>query len=607
MSIPTSPLPESNSESNTPPPNGASNGAGSGEDGAVTVTVTVTESIRTAVATSSSTSDTARRIEAKRTDFSQGSLTVHLVRFGSPLVVAMLFMAAFNLIDIFIVGRLRDAAAAVTVVSICDALLTLFVVLVTGIGNASIAFIARALGNRDLKAARDASTQAFLIVGAISAMVFVIGLFFPHYLMRMLGVSSQSTVFTLGVEYLRVALVGGFTMFFVVQFTSILRGIGNSVWPTVILIVVNALNIILAIVLVLGPDENVSFGLGWGVIGAAWAALIARIVGFVMCLWVFYFGVGRHYVIHNIFLWRPNWAQLRRLLAIGLPSSAQLIVRVASILGLIAIIFHFRTTDWDTTVGTTFALCSKLDLVALFMALGWGQATSTIVGQMLGAKNSGRAERSGWIAVWLSCVTLTIVGVVFFAGAPHIVGFFFEKSDAPPPEISTGATEAAERAAKSAYPAVVADASAVVVRAHDMDDTRELSAALEVYWRFFTADAYRGTTAAGMAWLEHNRIEHELVIYHGTWYVRIMVFAWVAMGIGIVLSQAMTGAGATRTPAMLDTIVLIVLLLPAVAVILGFTPLAQRSVWVAVGISHGVLAALYVLTFRRGKWKLHPI
>ncbi len=549
-----------------------------------------------------------RRLKGRRRDFTRGSLWTHIALFGSPLVVAMGFMAVFNLVDVFIVGRLPNAHEAVTIVSICDTLVTLFVVLITGIGNAAMALIARAVGKHNLLDARNAATQSLLITAVISAVVFLLGAIIPRMTLKGIGVDPGSELFAVGVDYLRVALMGGFTMLFVVQLTSILRGIGNSTWPTVVLVVVNVLNIILAVVFVLGPDTGIPFGLDWGVIGAAWAALTARLIGFGMCVLIFLFGIGRHYVHFNPRRWRPRRDTVRSLLKIGLPSSGQLIVRVLAILGLIMLIFHLLTDAANQSIGTAFALAVKLDLVALFMIIGWGQAAATIVGQNLGAGHKARAIRAGWIASWYAMMMSAAVGAFFFLWAPAIIDFFFETETDPPAEIAEEreeeAGEEARRAWQELQQRIYIPERAVRLTGADLDWGRadQAEEALQELHAFWRDERYTGTQAAGEAWRLYKDTEHRLVVYHGSWYLRIIVLAWPLMAIGIVLSQAMTGAGQTRIPVILDASVLIGLMLPAVWAVNEFTPWAQRMTWVVIALAYAVLAVLYVVSFRRGKW-----
>ena len=64
-----------------------------------------------------------------------------------------------------------------------------------------------------------------------------------------------------------------------------------------------------------------------------------------------------------------------------------------------SLVARFFTTQQDQTATTAMGLVFRLDTMALFVAMGWGTAAQTFVGQNLGARKSARAKRSGWITM----------------------------------------------------------------------------------------------------------------------------------------------------------------------------------------------------------------
>lgn len=70
-----------------------------------------------------------------------------------------------------------------------------------------------------------------------------------------------------------------------------------------------------------------------------------------------------------------------------------------------AIVAHYFTTEFDQTASTAMGLVFRVDTLALFLALGWGSAAQTFVAQNLGANNSERAVRAGWITVLFDAFT----------------------------------------------------------------------------------------------------------------------------------------------------------------------------------------------------------
>ncbi len=86
--------------------------------------------------------------------------------------------------------------------------------------------------------------------------------------------------------------------------------------------------------------------------------------------------------------------------------------------------------------------------------------------------------------------------------------------------------------------------------------------------------------------------------------LRIFCLGYLAFAFGMVMTQALNGAGDTRTPTLINLFCFWVVEVPlayALANVLGWGP---SGVFWSVAISEALLAALAVWVFRRGKWKL---
>lgn len=90
----------------------------------------------------------------------------------------------------------------------------------------------------------------------------------------------------------------------------------------------------------------------------------------------------------------------------------------------------------------------------------------------------------------------------------------------------------------------------------------------------------------------------------GRTYLAISTASYVYMAVGLVLSQAMAGAGSTRPSLVIDGVGYIVVGLPvawyvaANAAALG----GHRALWLAAALTHLAVTAAYVVWFRRGTW-----
>jgi len=93
------------------------------------------------------------------------------------------------------------------------------------------------------------------------------------------------------------------------------------------------------------------------------------------------------------------------------------------------------------------------------------------------------------------------------------------------------------------------------------------------------------------------------VIRYGTSCLRILGFGYPMYAVGMIIIQALNGAGDTTTPSVMNFICFWILQIPLaywLATAAGFGP---NGVFLAIVISETVLTLLGVAVFRRGKWR----
>ena len=91
----------------------------------------------------------------------------------------------------------------------------------------------------------------------------------------------------------------------------------------------------------------------------------------------------------------------------------------------------------------------------------------------------------------------------------------------------------------------------------------------------------------------------------GVEYIRITVTAYIFAAVAITLAQALNGAGSTKTPLLLDSLVLAIQLPIAAYVCLTHTEngYTRSTLWWSLVLTAVIGAALYVVVWRRGHWK----
>ncbi len=92
------------------------------------------------------------------------------------------------------------------------------------------------------------------------------------------------------------------------------------------------------------------------------------------------------------------------------------------------------------------------------------------------------------------------------------------------------------------------------------------------------------------------------VLAVGIDYLRIVGASYLLFGVAIVLSQALTGAGATMLGFALDLVVLLGIAIPATFIVMAVTPLTETLTWVLIAGGNILTGLVYMVWYRRDGW-----
>lgn len=363
-----------------------------------------------------------------------GPLPLEVLRFGAPLALGMGLQTAFNLVDAYIIARLPSdvSGPSLGAIGICDQLAALGTIISYGISVAAASMVSRAWGRGDHDEARRIAWQSGLLVLALGTLLALVGGFGARTLLiDVIGVKGQ--VAERGADYLSVVMGGGVTMFLMLHCASLLRAVGSAKTPVLWLLLGNALNFFLAVLLVYGPGEAPGF-LAWGppvaqalgvprleLLGAGVATLCARAV---VLLPLAFFAAKRLGFWGRSTALLPDGRAILKLLRLAWPSSAELVVRMCAMLLTHALVARAFTTGADQSATTALGIVFRFETMALFISIGWGSAVQTFVGQNLGVGQLARAKLSGYWAALYNTAMMALLSVLYVAFAGSIVGFF---------------------------------------------------------------------------------------------------------------------------------------------------------------------------------------
>ncbi|MBC7223510.1 MAG: MATE family efflux transporter [Anaerolineae bacterium] len=344
------------------------------------------------------------------TQIPSGRLLARTLDLAWPAIVEQLLNMTVGLVNTYLVGHL--GATALAAVGLGDQVVTLFSILFSSVAVGATAVVARHVGAEERHVADVVGSQSILLavgMGAVSALAA--GLL-AGPLLRLLGAAPD--VVAAGAVYLRI--IAGTMLLMSVMFVgnAVLRGAGDTRTPMLVMLGVNGVNIVVAYALVNGVGGLPRLGVAGSAIGAATARGLGGVAVVAILL-------RRRAAVRLVprYVARPVAHHLRRILAVGLPAGAeQLSLRIA------LLIFASLVTRLGTVAYAGHQVA--LMLMSLSYMPGWGfsVASTTLVGQALGAGRPDEAERSALLSTMMNVLVMAAIGFLLFLGARPAAAIF---------------------------------------------------------------------------------------------------------------------------------------------------------------------------------------
>src|ERR1700688_2174482 len=198
----------------------------------------------------------------------EGSVTRALVTLALPIVLGNVLQTGYQLTDAFWVGRL--GASAVAAVSVSFPVTFLVIALGAGFGIAGATLSAQYMGAGRQDMVNHVAAQTMMMVTVTSAVLGAAGYALAPHLLNLMGVEPDVYAGALG--FMRVSFVGIIFVFAYGMFQALMRGVGETRTPLLIVFGTVVLNFLL--------DPLFIFGFGplppLGVMGAALATLTTQ-------------------------------------------------------------------------------------------------------------------------------------------------------------------------------------------------------------------------------------------------------------------------------------------------------------------------------------------
>ena len=343
-----------------------------------------------------------------------GSITETLFKLSWPIMVGNTMQVLYNLADTFWVGKL--GANSVAAISVGFPLVFLLISIGGGMTIAGTTLVAQYTGSDDKEMANHAAGQIFILVVFLSIIFGTAGFIFDRTILGWIG--APQSIMADAVAYLDIIFAGVAFMFVFFVFTALLRGVGDTKTPMKMIVSSTIFNIVLDPFLILGWG----FFPAMGVRGAALATVISRALAGVYGIYLLFTGKkGIKLKFKNLV---PDFELQKRIIKLGTPSAAEQSIIALGMTFLMGIVSEF-----GTLAVAAYGIGNRILSVVMMPMRGLSMATTTMVGQTMGADDADRAEKIAWTAVGLTFGLMMILILITQIFPAQIISVFNDNSE----------------------------------------------------------------------------------------------------------------------------------------------------------------------------------
>ena len=312
-------------------------------------------------------------------DLTQGSVVSHVLTMAAPIFVSIVITMLCQLIDLYFVAGVGDAAiAGVGAAGNAGFLINAFTqVLSVGTG----ALVSHAVGRKDQADANLVFNQSLGLSVLWGACALVIGCWLARNYMRSLA-ADEATI-DAGTTYLLWFMPALALQFPLLAIFAALRGTGIVAPTMAIQALTMMINIALAPVLIAGWGT----GHALGVAGAGLSTSLAMVLGALML--GIYFRWSKNYLALDPAQLSPRLVQWKRILRVGLPAGGEF-----AILFIYMGVIYYALRDFGAAAQAGFGIGTRVLGLIQVPSMAIAFAAGPVVGQNFGAGNSARVRQT---------------------------------------------------------------------------------------------------------------------------------------------------------------------------------------------------------------------
>ncbi|GFP75853.1 MATE family efflux transporter [Clostridium fungisolvens] len=339
--------------------------------------------------------------------FSDKKFFKDTIKLAFPIALQNFILSSLNLFDNIIIGGLGEVAIAS--VGLANQMFFLLNLVLFGVVSGASIFTAQYWGKKDLKNIKRVLGICLITAIAVSSVFTIAALLFPKPIMSIF--SNDPAVINMGANYLRIICLSYIVTAVSFAYAATLRSLGQVKAPMVVSIIALGINTVLNFTLVYG----VAGVHGLGVYGSALGTLIARIIEFILMIFVVYkFKFPLAAKPKELLDLSMEFA--KRFFKITIP-----VILNESFWALGVTIYSVVYAHMGTAIVASTNIVSTIDRLAMVVFLGFGNAAAIMIGQKIGQKDEKTAFLYAKRFIIMNPLLGVIVGLIIYLGAPSIL------------------------------------------------------------------------------------------------------------------------------------------------------------------------------------------
>lgn len=351
-------------------------------------------------------------------DMTTGKPLKLLLLFTLPMLIGNIFQLFYSMVDTIVVGRYVGPQALAAVGS-TGSLSFLVIGFASGL-MAGVSIVIsqnygalQTMGHKDYGELKHTVAMSFMLTAIITAVITLTMVFATRPLLEIMN--TPEDIIDDAFSYIFIVFMGMVSTLFYNLASSIMRAIGDSKAPLVMLIISSVLNV--------GLDLLFVIGFHWDIPGVAIATIMAQGVSAVLS--VVYLFVRYRFLLPEKKHWKFDWKMCVTLMRLGIPNAF-----MNSITAVGCMVSQAVVNSFGSTAVAAFTAAARVEEIATQPGATLGTAMATYAGQNCGAKRLDRVKEGVHKAAILTLVINIVAGIIVIVFGDHLTKLFVDSADA---------------------------------------------------------------------------------------------------------------------------------------------------------------------------------